>query len=167
MTSKQLRAYLKSWIEKVLVTDGGYSVNGIISSNDNGPNPGGTYLTIQYSPSKYKVGGVARGELNEDGERTSVNDIQADIEIRETNGEGDLLNELVNSLDREDIYQTYFTANGLVCYEQSPVMPIPRILDDDWIRESRVELNLAFAESISEEFSWIETVPWTASWTVE
>ena len=166
MTSATLRTHLVSWIQKVLVTDGGHSVSGVIASNENGPSPGGVYITIQYSPSKRKVGGPVRGELDSEGNRKTVNDCQTDIEIRETGGEGDLLSELINSLDREDIYQTYFTANGIVCYEQSEIVPIPRLLDEDWIKENRVELNLAFAESVEEEFSWIETIPWTETWEV-
>lgn len=172
MTGVALRTYLKAWITKVLITEGGEVDLFIISSHQNTPAPDKPYITIQYNGGKSKTGRAAKPDVyfnDEDGNdplngtRLLVSDWGIEIEIRETNGEGDRLRLLIDSFDREDIYNDYFVINKIAHYTNGNVFPVPRLNQEDWIKESMVEIQLGSAEGTRETTSWIDTVQYEGS----
>ena len=167
MTSVELRTYLKAWITQVLITEGGETGLPIIASHQNAPSFDKPYITISYGSDSERVGRAAKGDVyfnvdDEDdplnGTRLLISDWQLKLEIRETNGEGDRLKKLLDSLDREDIYPKYFTGNGIAHYQSTVVQMLPRLNQDDWIQESIVEMQIGSAEGTRENSGYIDTV---------
>lgn len=167
MTGLELRTYIKAWITQVLITEEGETDLPIISSHQNAPSPDEPYITIQYNGGRSKTGRASKPDVyfnDEDendplnGTRLLVSDWGIEIEIRETNGEGDRLRLLIDSLDREDIHNDYFVANKIVHYTNGNILPVPRLNQEDWIKESMVEMQLGSAEGTRETTSWIDTV---------
>lgn len=166
MKNKELRNILKQWITQVLITEGSYTIE-IISSHQNTPSPDSTYITMLYGPPRNPNGRATKTEVyyneedpedEDNGKRVIAQDWTINVELRETNGEGDLLRELIDSLEREDILNNYFRANNLAHYTNGQILPVPRLDQEDWTRESIVELVLGTAESFKEFTDYIETV---------
>lgn len=168
MTGTELRGYLKAWITQVLITENVCEdALEIISSNQNAPHPDSQYITIAYNANRSRNGRASKPDVyynSEDegdpknGTRLLVSDWGLEVELRETNGEGDLLRVLMDSLDREDIHETYFMANNIAIYNEGDVQQIPRLNQESWIKEAMVEIRLGIAEGTRETTSWIDTV---------
>lgn len=158
MTSKQLRGYIKAWITDVLITGHGYSGLKIITANQNAPAPKGTYITMDYFGVRDRIGRASKGELLETESRLLVSDWRIRFQLRESNGDGDLLRLLLDSLDREDMYHKHFVANSIAHLNSTDISPVPRLNLESWVRESMVEMQLGAAEGTRENAIAIETV---------
>lgn len=163
MTGLELAGYLHAWITQVLITENGDSELLIINSHQNAPSPTTAYITVAYNATRSREGRASKGDVLDDGTRLLVSDWGLEIELRETNGDGDRLRMLIDSLDREDIYHTYFVNNGIAHYGSNDVTPIPRLNQESWVREAMVEMRLGIAEGTRETTSWIDTVDYTGT----
>ena len=167
MTSSQIFEALYNWVEQVLITEGLEAGLPIIASHQNAPSFDKPYITISYGSSKGRFGRASKGDVyfNEadendplNGTRLLVADWVLTIEIRETNGEGDRLQALLDSLDREDIYPQYWIGNGIIHFQSTEVQMLPRLNQEDWIQESIVEMQIGSATGTRENSGWIDTV---------
>jgi len=158
MTGKELASNLRLWVEYVLIEENGDADLLVIYSHQNAPSPEKEYITIDYNAERNQNGRASKGDVQDDGSRLNVSDWGLGIELRETNGDGDRLRMLADSLDREDIHHTYFVEKGLSVFTVGNIMPVPRLNQESWIRESMVELQLGVAEGTRETTSWITTV---------
>ena len=158
-----LYSFMYSWVKKVINTDGGRTLD-IQQSHQDVGSPAEPFLTIAYSPIRQKVGrnsktepaGPIDPELNE-GDVVSYGSYQVRLEFWETGGNGDLLNELINSIERDEI-QEFFNAANVAFYSSEPVLPIPSLNGEKWRRESVVEILFGVSSSMIENTGWIETV---------
>lgn len=160
MTSEELRTNLIAWIKAILTEQGQGSLQ-VISSHQNAPSPGAHYITVKFGPNRDRFGRASKGDVQDDGTRLLVSDWVGTVELWETNGEGDLLRILMDSLDREDIYHAYFVEKSIVHYNQGEIAQVPRLDNESWIREAMVEMTLGLAEGTRETTSWIDTVDYS------
>lgn len=166
MTGKELRTILKALISQVLIDEGGDSLE-ITTSHQNAPNVDNAYITIIYNPGKSRFGRASKGNVyfNEEdeadllnGTRLLVSDWVGNVELWETNGDGDRLRKITDALDREDINTTYFAANNISCLRTTDIIQSPRLDNESWVQESSCELVLAIAEGTRETTDYIESV---------
>ena len=156
MTSNQIYIFLRSWVNQILNTEGGESIP-IIQSHQNAPSPEDPYITISYAGSRTKFGKGDKTIPDEDGNVRIKNDYPFIVEIWEENGNGDRLQALLNSTDREDI-KDLFRENRISYLGQETIVVTPRLDGEEWIKEAMVEIRLAIASAIEEDSGLIETI---------
>lgn len=168
LNANSLYDFLYEWANRVLNINEslGFNVE-IIRSNSNAPTPSSEnididdddvldnpdeanskpdpYIVIGYTGGLRKIGrGAKPSTIDDTGLATIGNDFEKVIEIREVNGEGDLLEYLIETIDRQDILD--FWHNSYVVYRgQGEIITIPSLEDNDDIKESIVEITVAFA----------------------
>jgi len=153
--------FLYDWINKVINIDGGENII-IIQSHQNTPIPEYPYITIEYNPNKEKIGRSGKTEpagdtAEEPGLVKIYGMYQNRVEIRETGGDGDRLQALLDSIERTEI-QDFFNQANVALYDSEPIQSIPRLDGKEWIREAVVEILFGISSVIEENTGWVETV---------
>ena len=96
MTHNELYLFLYDWAAFVLDPNT-TGVPPIVQSNEDSGAPDQLYLTIQYNGTRKKIGRANIHDPDEiTGIRTQVNDWEVLVNIWETNGDGDLIDALIN-----------------------------------------------------------------------
>jgi len=173
MNSTELFNFLYDWIDKVLNTDLGLNVP-IIQSNQNAPRLKTQHIIIDYVPNRSKTGRATRtdpapapddpddADEMEEGKILIIEDYVFTLDLREENGSGDYLKHIIDSIERFSI-QKYFFDNKVAYLENGNIIPVPRLNNEEWIKQSVVEIRLGLSTFIETmEDSWIETVDYTA-----
>ncbi len=160
MSVDNIYSFLYSWADQILNTEQSLGIL-IIQSHQNAPAPtqDDPYIVIDYAPNQTRIGRPSAGDVDEGtGERTLVDDFILVVEIWEVNSNGSLLTKLLTSLNRQDI-KDLWKANDFAFYTESEVINMPRVSEDDeWKRESMVELTIGTAEGTTELTRHIEDV---------
>lgn len=147
--------FLYSWANQVLNQELCLDVD-ILESHTNAPPPKNNqdnqnlkpFITIKYTANKTKIGRASRMPVNDAGKSEIINDYTLVTEIWESNGTGQLLQELIDSIERTDIQQLW-CKNGYAYISQGNIMTIPRTQDEAWKTENIVEITIATARSTS------------------
>lgn len=131
----------------------------VIESHDNGPSPDGTYICIDYSgnwraaetaPSRQIAG---RPELP----APKVYTYRGSVQVREVEGDGELLLQLAESLSGFEVGQA-FSAAGISVLKTSGPSAMPALQQTKWKRESLLTLEIAWARGYEGSSAVIESV---------
>jgi len=122
------------------------------------------YIVIGYTPTTLqKIGNVTFGDITDDPEEENSylvrqTPYEGRVEIRQINGDGDLLRLLISSF--EAVYVTEFlTPTGLsLVTVDTAITPIPFRIDNKVHKESVVSPVFSFYDSIREDLDWVENV---------
>lgn len=149
--------FLYEWINLVLNQEFLLNII-IIKSYQDAPAPTGcSYIVIDAPTGRRKVGSPSAQEPNDKGARNLVNDYEYKIEISQVNGDGELLQLLVDSIDRQEI-KDLWRKNNFVYYSQGEIIKIPRLSESKWKKEAMVELTIGTAVTTVEQSSIIEDI---------
>jgi len=166
MTNTTFYEFLYDWIDLVINTIGGRTIP-IIQSHQNAPEPSGQFIVIEYSPNKQKIGRACvteplpAGDPNE-GQTQIISNYNQRAEFWEVGGDGNLLAEIVESIEREQI-KTFFNTKDVSFFRAEPIQSIPRLENEKWVQQSVVEILFGVASEIKETPGWIETVETTGT----
>ncbi len=150
---------LFNWIYYVLNTVGGYDVP-IIESRQNKPAPDGTYIVIDRFVGMGKIGRATKNYPGDasTGDTKITTDYKGTVTIWEIEGDGDYLRELVTTLEKVDVYSTYFVKENIAGQVEGAITPIPRLNNEEWTEQAMLEVNISFADVTTEQSGWIEEV---------
>jgi len=105
MTIEEVYIVLQEWIVGILVTEEGLTTLKVIRGNQNAPSPAKPYMVIHQPPISNRPTGLT-GNFEKADDTGKVNysiPYEASITIEEVGGIGDLLNLLLESINRQDI----------------------------------------------------------------
>lgn len=157
--------FMYDWAELVLNTQLSLGIP-IIQSHQDTPDPvtEDPFITISYAPARRKVGRAHFSPVNPSTEkRNIINDTLFNVELREKNGTGELLEWLINSVDN-DVVKAFWKDRGYSYMQQlSDIIPVPRIQQTKWERESMVEIQILTAKVHEEDLKYINTVKLTGT----
>lgn len=162
MTNDQVFSGLYTWINQVVNTEQSQSLP-IIQSHQDAPEPtdDGTYIVIDYTPNRTRVGRPSKGNVDTGTlKRELINDDDLRVDIWEVNGNGDELQIIRDSTDRQDIIDL-LKSLGIIYWGDEGINAVPRTVENKWVRESTMELRLRVADVTEEESSYIEDVEFT------
>lgn len=132
----------------------------IIPSHSDIPAPSGIYITINYMPVIRTVGQADYEVKEEAGVVYKIlrNDIEATVEIWETNGTGESLLKLVNQQWVDEVVQ-FLSAKNISVLRNNDIVQIPSIQPDDkWQRECVVEFVFGFGAGMKYESGSIDKI---------
>jgi len=161
MTYTQLYEAIYAWVNGVINEGSPLTPVVIVQSHQNIPSPTteDVYMTIGYTPIVTNREGFADYEPpDETTELTTLKtDYEGVVEIRETNGSGDLLKKLISSMLRQDFIQTMNTL-GIFYRGEEPIQQLPRLQDHHWEKEAVLEIRFGFADAVVYDSGIIDTV---------
>ena len=167
MAGASLYTFLYAWVNQVLNTEASLGIE-IIQSHQDAPEPEATtateprYIAIAFAPSRSRIGRPSAGEPNVSGVRKLINDWELMVEIWEVNGDGSLLQKLVDSTDRGDIMDLW-TTNKFALMETNEIQNLPRRQENKWRRECMMELRINTPEETSETSGFIDDIEYTGT----
>lgn len=151
-----LYTLLRNWATQIFNTEQSLGLL-IVESNQDIPKAkkDDIYLSIDYTSSRSRIG---RGYKAKADKITGLSKVKNNwlntIEIREVNGNGDLLEELVETSDRDDII-SLFNEAGFALLTSGPVQMLPSLPENTWKRESVVELTIHSGKEFEENTGFI------------
>jgi len=156
-----INVFLRDWAVLVLNTELSLDVP-IIYSHQNAPAPSQSdpYLVITYAANSNKFGRPRTPPPDENGETNLVNDYILNIELWEVNGDGGLLVELLNSIDRQNI-KDLWNASNYALLSHGSTQHIPALKDNKWTKEAVLELVISTADQKGEDAGLIENIEYT------
>ena len=183
LDSKSLYNFLYEWIHKVLNVGEGLGIE-IIRSHDPIPTPNTNnedlneddlvdnedpnktpdpYIAIEYTGSLEKFGrGAVPSRIWSYGNMTIMNDFDKIIELREVNGEGDLLRLLIETIYRQDI-RDLWRQNYITYRYEGSINPIPVQTDNAYTTESLVEITIGFASGTTYKPGYFSSAQFTGT----
>ena len=136
----------------------------VIIAHQNAPAPAGTYLAIEYSGSWQKLGRSQQGKIYTEEiedetiyKRLDLSEYLININLHEVEGEGDILTFILDYLDTPE-YQEKFVVAGISFIGNGDITPIPNLKNNQWDKESVVELRFAIATGIEKEVNYVEQI---------
>lgn len=169
-TNLELRKAFRNNIIIPILANAGFSTIPVISDNQNAPAPIGTFISLPYSPTWQRVGRrevfyteVSGTEEYEGEPRDTYNNLVktnytlTTFDIKEYNGEGDLLSLIIETIDT-NTYREILNEIGIGLLQIGSITPIPELVNDLWIKSSVVELTLSVANAIEEDIQVIDSV---------
>lgn len=148
-----------NWVYYVINTENGFKIP-IVQSRQNTPAPEGTYIVIDRIVEMIQIGrAIKKYPPDETTGKTKIsNDYEGTLEIWEIDGEGNFLRILINSLERQEIQNEYFTKELIVNRGVIGITNIPRLDNEYWTEQAMFEMRIGFADTTTEQSSWIDTV---------
>jgi hypothetical protein len=152
------------WVREELVIKANQPNLKLFQARQNVPQPKNdeeidpVYVTIAPSPTLTKIGhAYIPDTLPDDEELPHVTHYQATIQIRESNGIGENLRILGESVEKQSV-RDFLNTRNLSYLSQGDMTPIPRINEREWKEEYLLEVTFLIAVSSTEESTWIETI---------
>lgn len=141
-TSEALWDVLYAWITLVLP---GVMV---IESHQNAPTPNGNFISVDYAGTWHFAGTMASKRISSEPELVSprVYVYRGSVQVRDVDGSGDNLMELVESLERTDVLRLFENAGASVLKSEGPSL-MPALQQTRWRRESILTLEMTWARA--------------------
>ena len=152
MTQDGLFQLFYDWIQSVVGT--GVTV---IKSHSDGPAPKDTYITLAQSGNWSPIGLPAHMTSDVSLVSPRVHDSEVELEIWESNGSGDLLRQLVKSVDTPES-TLLLESNGVAILKPNGPTAMPSLGGSRWTHEHLLRLQLLITEIETTTTTYIETV---------
>jgi hypothetical protein len=159
MSNDPVYDFLYCWVDQVINQEMGCNIP-IMQSHQpkQEVSQQGTFISIDYAPNRTKVGRSSKCSVDENGNRIIVNDYEYVIEIWETNGNGQHLEALLNSLERSEI-EALWSENNYVFYgRNTDIINLPRTQENNWKKECLIELEFGTAKGVQDKTGYINDV---------
>lgn len=150
--------FLWGWINQILNTEEELNIP-IIFGEQNAPAPieEGAYIVIHQPMINTKIGYARKSGVNINGDQTIGSDYEVTVQLDEIAGKGDLLQILIESIERPSIQQLF--KNKRVSFMRNEnINRIPNMTENIWELRSTVDIILAYGYGIIENVNWIEEV---------
>lgn len=147
---------LRDWAKQIFNTEQSLGIK-IIESNQNVPKAevDNIYLVIDYTSGRGRIGRGSHSKADKITAKSTIkNNFLNTISITEVNGNGDLLEELIETTDRQDIVDL-FNDRGFAFLTAGDVGPVPRLPEGTWKKESIVEMNIHSGKTIEYDSGYI------------
>jgi hypothetical protein len=166
--------FLYDWVNLIANVENKRNIK-IIQSHENLPTPDNdgddettsedekTYISVGYSGIVGRIGRAFKPTETDDNGKVSIkNDFEKTVEIREVNGDGDLLELLIENIERQDILDLWHK-NYVVFRRVESSQKLDRTQENEWVRESLIEIVVGFARGTIYKPGWIEDVKYTGT----
>jgi hypothetical protein len=154
-----LYEFMYSYINKVLNVDKKLDII-IVQSHQNIPKQikedGDPFISIGYAPNtSQKTGTSYTTEIDDSGVTENIDDFNNVMEVREVNGNGNLLKMIVRSIGKQE-NKEYWKSNGFAYMSEGEIISIPVAPENRMKKESMVEITINNAESDREDTGFIK-----------